>query len=351
MPGDFPIGIVAAYAGDASVPQVLSSIHSAGWLVCDGTTEQISSYPDLYKFIGTRYGGDGKTNFGLPDLRGVFVRGTDRGRGVDPDANRAVGSRQGTATGKPNTPFASDSQGAHSHNAPHKPTYDHEVSYTIGTPPHVMDWTNDSVTTTTNGAHTHTVNGGGDRETRPANLYLYYVIKYAADATVSDLVTGTVTPFAGDAGNSGLRAELLNEGWMLCDGSAIDPTKYDRLYALIGTSYDPAAKSCLLPDLRGTFVTGPAGPRPVGSIHPYTTALPTTPFTVSTNGNHQHNVPYLPTDNHDSYVVAGPDEAVWNSGGDSTSTDGAHSHPVSGGDPESRPVNLALDFLIKVTDT
>ncbi len=41
-----------------------------GWLFCDGQTLSISQYPTLYGLIGTTYGGDGQTNFNLPDLRG-----------------------------------------------------------------------------------------------------------------------------------------------------------------------------------------------------------------------------------------------------------------------------------------
>lgn len=41
-----------------------------GWHFCDGTTLSIQQYEALYSIIGTVYGGDGKTNFQLPDLRG-----------------------------------------------------------------------------------------------------------------------------------------------------------------------------------------------------------------------------------------------------------------------------------------
>jgi len=42
-----------------------------GWLACDGSTVSIASYQTLYAAIGTRYGGDGVSNFRLPDLRGA----------------------------------------------------------------------------------------------------------------------------------------------------------------------------------------------------------------------------------------------------------------------------------------
>ncbi len=41
-----------------------------GWAFCDGTILQINGNEALYSLIGTIYGGDGKTNFALPDLRG-----------------------------------------------------------------------------------------------------------------------------------------------------------------------------------------------------------------------------------------------------------------------------------------
>jgi microcystin-dependent protein len=41
-----------------------------GWAFCDGSTLPINGYEALYSLIGTTYGGDGQTNFKLPDLRG-----------------------------------------------------------------------------------------------------------------------------------------------------------------------------------------------------------------------------------------------------------------------------------------
>jgi microcystin-dependent protein len=38
------------------------------YLLCDGATVQISEYGALFNLIGTTYGGDGTTNFKLPDF-------------------------------------------------------------------------------------------------------------------------------------------------------------------------------------------------------------------------------------------------------------------------------------------
>jgi microcystin-dependent protein len=41
-----------------------------GWAFCEGQMMQISKYQSLYAILGTTYGGDGRTTFALPDLRG-----------------------------------------------------------------------------------------------------------------------------------------------------------------------------------------------------------------------------------------------------------------------------------------
>jgi microcystin-dependent protein len=40
------------------------------WAQCDGQLLLISANPALFSLLGTTYGGDGRTTFGLPDLRG-----------------------------------------------------------------------------------------------------------------------------------------------------------------------------------------------------------------------------------------------------------------------------------------
>ncbi len=46
-----------------------------GWAFCDGSTLAIRDHPDLFKNLGTTYGGDGKTTFALPDYRANAVIG------------------------------------------------------------------------------------------------------------------------------------------------------------------------------------------------------------------------------------------------------------------------------------
>lgn len=46
-----------------------------GWLMCDGSLVSIQQYSALFSLLGTTYCGDGRTTFGLPDLRGRAVAG------------------------------------------------------------------------------------------------------------------------------------------------------------------------------------------------------------------------------------------------------------------------------------
>ncbi len=148
--------------------------------------------------IGTIHGaGDGATTFNLPDYRGRFLRGVDQGAGRDPDATGrtapatggntgdTVGSIQVEATKRPNTAFTTDSQGSHTHTAQ---GYQNNLVgvYEFGGPCCGMGEQGNlggggqpfvNLVLNANGAHTHTITGGGDSETRPVNAGVFYIVK------------------------------------------------------------------------------------------------------------------------------------------------------------------------------
>ena len=49
-----------------------------GWARCDGALLPIASNSALFSLIGTTYGGDGRQDFALPDMRGKKVRNGTR---------------------------------------------------------------------------------------------------------------------------------------------------------------------------------------------------------------------------------------------------------------------------------
>lgn len=53
-----------------------------GWAFCDGSLLPIAQYDALFALIGTTYGGDGQTTFGLPDLRGRVAIHQGQGPGL-----------------------------------------------------------------------------------------------------------------------------------------------------------------------------------------------------------------------------------------------------------------------------
>ena len=65
------------------------------WAYCDGTLLQVSQYDALFSLLGTIYGGDGRTTFGLPDLRGRIPIHAGSGPGL---TTRSLGAKSGAET-------------------------------------------------------------------------------------------------------------------------------------------------------------------------------------------------------------------------------------------------------------
>ncbi|MBP7864537.1 MAG: phage tail protein [Acidobacteria bacterium] len=78
------------------------------WRFCDGSLLSIAEYNALYALIGTIYGGDGVSNFRLPDLRGRLPVHQGEGPGLTP---RSIGQAFGTET----VTLAADQLGGHTH--------------------------------------------------------------------------------------------------------------------------------------------------------------------------------------------------------------------------------------------
>ena len=63
-----------------------------GWAFCDGQLLLINQNDALFSLLGTTYGGDGRTTFGLPDLRGRIPMHAGTGPGL---SNRPWGEKSG----------------------------------------------------------------------------------------------------------------------------------------------------------------------------------------------------------------------------------------------------------------
>jgi microcystin-dependent protein len=100
-----PVGSVTAYA--LSTPP-------AGWLLCDGTIHNISSYPTLGAGLGSTYGGNGTTTFAVPNLKGRIPVGLDSSQTEFDTRGETGGAKTHTIT-TAEMPVHTHTQDSHNH--------------------------------------------------------------------------------------------------------------------------------------------------------------------------------------------------------------------------------------------
>lgn len=133
-----------------SVIHVAMAAAPAGYLKADGNAVSRTTYAALFAAIGTTFGiGDGASTFGLPDLRGNFIRGWADGGFVD--GGRALGTLQ------------EDALKSHHHD------------YFVASGPQPQSGSSTPCLTEVGPAQTSDT---GDTETRPRNVALLACIKH-----------------------------------------------------------------------------------------------------------------------------------------------------------------------------
>jgi microcystin-dependent protein len=374
----FPIGSVVYYAGDLSAPVSKQALKDAGWLICNGEACSTEEYPELAEAIKYANGGAGST-FYLPDLRDRFMRGTlgNSPNKTDPDANQRIaaiaggnsgnktGSLQKTATGKPKAAWILQEAGEHKHYCAHldsgmKKAFDGSNAELIKEVK--------TATTKEAGAHQHNLSGF-DAVTVPKRIALYFIIK----AKELLPLTGT-TPCGAIVGFAGELA-TIPDNWLRCDGQTQHYNTSRELFEAISTNYGGEDIQFNVPELRGYFLRGtnhgrkidsinidpgaddrhelnPGGNEAdrIGSAQYYATKCPTD-CKVETAGAHSHKLANVPGETHDVADAAGGTPCVrWTDNSTASTDSGIHSHVVSGGgDNETRPENIYVDFLISNT--
>ncbi len=142
-----------------------SAAPSAEYLTCDGSSVTTAAYPELHAVIGYAYGGSG-SNFNLPDMRGMFLRGWDNGAGIDPDAASRTAANTGGATGD-NIGSVQDHEFE---------SHLHGVNYTSivngGT-----DGVQANIDTGKVSSGVQVTTEAGGNETRPTNTYVNFIIR------------------------------------------------------------------------------------------------------------------------------------------------------------------------------
>lgn len=93
-----------------TVMLVANNYAPLGWVDCNGQLLNINAYQALYSLLGTTYGGDGRTTFGVPNLQGRVPVGIGQGAGLN---NYVLGATGGTET----VTLTANQMPAHTHNA------------------------------------------------------------------------------------------------------------------------------------------------------------------------------------------------------------------------------------------
>jgi microcystin-dependent protein len=230
-----------------------------GWVFPDGQVLPIAQNTALYSILGTAYGGDGRTSFALPDLRGRTAIHAGNGPGL---TNRPLGQK----TGVDSVTLTQAQMPAHSHTLP---------------------WLDDRTLQT----------GGGQPYTNmQPSLALNYLVALQGiypsrspgtppgEITGLEPLLGEVTLFAGN---------FAPRGWARTDGQLLAIPQNDALFSLLGTIYGGDGRTTFgLPDLRGRAAmhagSGPGlTPRPLGQK----TGVENITLTLAQMPAHDHTLP------------------------------------------------------------
>jgi microcystin-dependent protein len=221
------LGVIVPFAG---------SFNPGAMLACNGQLLTIAQNQALFSILGTTYGGDGRTTFALPDLRGRDIIGASA---TDPI---------GTKVGQP-TISLSNGQAPDGLGGPVAPIDNREPSLAM------------EYLIATQGIFPSRDGGGQDNSTP---------------------LLGQVVPFAGS---------FVPKGWALCDGSLLSIAQNTALFSLLGTFYGGDGRTTFaLPDLRDKTVIGATANIPLGmtlgenSTTIASAQLPDTPPVITSNG-------------------------------------------------------------------
>ena len=196
------LGSVAMFAGNFA---------PRGWAFCNGQVLPISGNEALFSIIGTNYGGNGRTTFALPDLRGRVPIGAGTGPGLAPiRLGQKIGSETATLSSTP----------AHSHSAGSSQTGSTGSATTLPT-------------------------------TMPSLGLLPVVAMqglYPSRSLSSDPGIGDIAWFAGN---------FAPRGWAVASGQLVSITENTALFSLLGTNFGGDGRTTFaLPDLRGRIAIG-----------------------------------------------------------------------------------------------
>ncbi len=281
-------------SGSSAVEPFLGSVHlfaggvvPAGCASADGQLLSISPNTALFSLLGTYYGGDGRTTFALPDLRGRAALHAGTGPGL---STQVLGS----ALGIEKQSITLNQMPAHRHTLP--PSTD----------------------------KTGSTGGGQPIFNEQPSLALNYMVAlqgiYPPQPFAADQLAGessganALDPFLGEIAI--MASNFAPRGWALADGQVLSIAQNTALFSLYGTTYGgDGITTFALPDLRGRVVVG-AGQVPGGTnwLLGQRTGTEFVTLSASQMPSHTHTLPMttiLVGDANGDCSVGAADYALW----------------------------------------
>jgi microcystin-dependent protein len=189
------------------------------WMSADGRLLAINQYEGLFQIIGTAFGGDGQTTFGLPDLRGRVVVGAGTGVGL---TNRVFAG----SFGEEAVALLGDTPAIHSHTYPSG----------LGS--------------------TGIAGSGAPFPNLQPSLTLRWAIATAGAFPMPDSTNTEAVPTLGEIRAFSSNFSLPN-GWQYCEGQLLPINQNQALFSLLETTFGGnGTTSFALPDLRGRTPLG-----------------------------------------------------------------------------------------------
>jgi microcystin-dependent protein len=219
------VGQVGMYAGNFG-------LDPGGTLATDGQLlAPLFDGGAMFSILGTRFGGNGETNFGLPDLRGRAAIGAGQGAGL---TNQPLGNSASDATITLNTT--------------QMPRHQHDLTEPFA------------------GQKTTNTGGGQAHSNMMPTTALNYIIavtgifpSFGASAAefsgTSDGALSIGEPFLGEI--SMFAGDFAPGGWLFCHGQILPIAQNQSLFSLLGTTYGGDGETTFaLPDFRGRVPVG-----------------------------------------------------------------------------------------------
>lgn len=230
-----------------------------GWFPCNGMLVPLRNFTALFSILGNYYGGNGTTNFAVPNLQGTVPLGAGQGPGLTP---RVVGESIGSS----NVTLTTAEVPMHSHSftasAPVGTIADSINPagnyYAAGNESLYSTQTTEEPVANANAVPVVAVGGNVAHNNMQPYLALNFCLCYNGEFPVredsgisgQEQYVGEIRMFAGN---------YAPGGWSFCDGKTLPISGNEVLFVLIGTTYGGDGQTTFaLPDMRGRVPLGPS---------------------------------------------------------------------------------------------